>query len=64
MDGSGAGPLELLVLNIGRNSNFCFIVKCFIEHKLIALLFASCAVMLASLNSLMLKKHTEPFSLK
>ena len=27
-----AGPLELLVLDIGQNSNFCFVVKCFVEQ--------------------------------
>ena len=27
-----AGPLEFLVLDIGRNSNFCFVVKCFVDH--------------------------------
>ena len=55
-----AGPLELLVLDIGRNRNFCFIVKCFVEHASIALLFASCAVVLASVNSLMLATHSTP----
>ena len=27
-----AGPLELLVLDIGRNSYSCFVVQCFVEH--------------------------------
>ena len=27
-----AGPLELLMLGIGRNSNFSFVVKCFVAH--------------------------------
>ena len=27
-----AGPLELLVLHIGRNSNFYLVVQCFVEH--------------------------------
>ena len=55
-----AGPFELLVLDIGRNSNFYFVVNYFVEHASIALLFASCALVLASVNCLMLATHSNP----
>ena len=55
-----AGPLELLMLDIGRNSNFRFVILKVFCSACIALIFASCAVVLASVNCLMLGRYSPP----